>query len=174
MNEPVQMGQSAAGHGIVILAPFDSVEDPSKPTVAELSASGNIRITYGLMRDGFRHEPTINKVTVGRYTMAQDLSYEGTITESLTMKYPYNRQTPTEAELALGEKGVDYYVFQLLGYPNDHEITAGDKINTVTPIRTATSVDVPDESNDSNSELQKQMVPDIIGQVLREVEVVSA
>lgn len=173
MTEPVQMGQSAAGHGIVILVPFDALEDPSKPTVAELNGSGNVRITYGLMRDGFRHEPTINSVTVGRYTLPQDLSYEGTISESLTLKYPYNREIPTEAELALGEKGVSYYAVQLLGYPNDHEIAAGDKINTITPIRTGTSIDVPDESNDSNSELQKQMVPDIIGQVLREVEVVA-
>lgn len=165
-NEPVQVGQAADGHGIVLLCqPF---ADRKKPTVAELNAVSAIRITYGLAGDGFDHQTTINKVTASRFTLAQALSLDGTKQDDITFKYVYNRTTPTEVEEALGTPGVDYDVVKILGYPNDHVFSATTKINAIIPITTSLAVDVPPAEN---SELMKQMTPNVRGEVAREHEI---
>lgn len=169
MSEPWQSGASADGRGIVLWVP--EIEDPSAPTVAELTAVGVVRITYGLLPDGFNLEPAITAYTASRYTADQDLEQEGTKKYKLTLKYVYNRTTPTVVETALGTKGTEGNFVQILGYPNEHEIAPGTKLNAVIPSRTTTVVDVPATAN---TELAKQMQPDIIGVVETEVTVVAA
>ena len=164
--EDVQVGQAADGHGIVLLCqPF---ADRTKPTLAELNATTAVRITYGLAGDGFEHQTTVNKIDADRYTLAQALSLDGTKDDSITFKYVYNRTTPTEAEEALGTPGVDYDVVKILGYPNDHVFSATTKINAIIPITTSLATDVPPTKN---TELMKQMTPNIRGTVAREHEI---
>lgn len=166
-NEPVQVGTASDGHGIVVWLPGYT---GGIPTVADMNNVANKRVTYGLTGDGFELAVTINSITSTRYTLAQALKLEGTKDYTLTTRYVYNREDPTDTELVLGAKGTEGAFAQVLGYPNDHVFAAGDKINAVIPIRVGTSTDVPPTAN---TELAKQMVPEIIGEVLTEVAIVA-
>lgn len=165
-REDVQVGVASDGNGIVLLVP--PLADRRKPKVSELTAVGVIKITYGLAGDGFDHQTTVNKIDADRYTLAQALSLDGTKDDAVTFKYVYNRTTPTAVETALGTPGIDYDVVKILGYPNDHVITATTKINAIIPITTSLATDVPPAKN---TELMKQMTPNIRGEVAREHEI---
>ena len=166
-KEAWQSGAAADGRGIVLWVPSGGIADVNAPTAAELTAGTVKRITYGLAADGFVLEPTINSFTASRYTGDQELESEGTKNFKLTLKWVYNRTSPTAVETALGTPDTEGYIVQILGYPNDHTITDGVTIcNAVVPVRTGTVVDVPPVAN---SELMKTMVPDIIGAVGLEV-----
>lgn len=164
MSEEVQNGLASDGRGIVVWV--DELAEPSAPTPAEIN--GGTRLTYGLTPDGFTIEPTINDVITGRYTLDQELRLEGTKRYAITTRYVYNRGTPTDAEEILGDKGAEGYLIHALGYPNAHEFENGDVINAVAPVRVGTSTDVPPTAN---TELAKQMIPEVIGEVLTEVVV---
>lgn len=165
-NEPVQDGAPADGHGIVIWA--ETLADPAAPTAAEVN--GGTRITYGLTSDGFVHDVTINDMVRSRYTLDQELIGEGTKRHRVTTRYVYHRDTPNTVEGILGVKGTEGFLIHALGFPNDHVFEAGDKLNAVIPARVGTSTDVPPTSN---SELAKQMIPEITGEVLQEVAVAA-
>jgi hypothetical protein len=171
MNESVQKGAAADGFGIVLWIPgADSIVDVTAPTVAELTAATAVRLTYGLTSDGFNHTAEVAKVTSSRYTLRQALTYDGIITDTVTLTYVYNRTTPTPAEEILSVEGTDGFLVHMLGYPNDHVIAAGDKINAVIPVTTSISTDVPPAQN---TELMKTQVPNVRGEVGREVAVVA-
>ncbi|MEW2011418.1 hypothetical protein AB0300_18305 [Microbacterium sp. NPDC078814] len=167
MNEPVQKGTASDGHGIVVWLPG---YEGGAPTVADMNNVANKRVTYGLTGDGFDLAVTINSITSTRYTLAQALKLEGTKDYTLTTRYVYNREEPTDAELVLGAKGTKGAFAQVLGYPNDHVFAAGDIINAIIPVRIGTSTDVPPTAN---TELAKQMIPEITGEVLTEVAIVA-
>ena len=164
--EEVQKGTASDGRGIVLLVP--PLADRSKPTVSELTASGVMRITYGLATDGYDHQTDIAKITTGRYTLEQALTLDGKITDTITFKYVYNRDEPTAVEEALGTPGVDYDIVHILGYPNDHVIDEDTKINSIVPITTSIPTDIPPAEN---TELMKQMVPNVRGKAYREHEI---
>lgn len=166
-NEPVQAGTASDGHGIVVWLPG---YEGGAPTVADMNDVANKRVTYGLTGDGFDLAVTINSITATRYTLAQALKLEGTKDFTLTTRYVYNREDPTDAELVMGAKGTEGAFAHVLGYPNDHTFAAGDKINAIIPVRIGTSTDV---APTANTELAKQMVPEIIGEILTEVTVVA-
>lgn len=167
MTEKVQAGVASDGNGIVMWLPG---YEGGIPAVADLNDPANKRLTYGLTGDGFDVAVTINSITATRYTLAQALKLEGTKDYTVTTRYVYDREDPTDAELVLGAKGTKGAFVQALGYPNGHEFAAGDKLNAVIPSRIASSTDVPPAAN---TELAKQMIPDIIGEVLTEVSVVA-
>lgn len=167
-NEPIQKGFAVDDRGIVLWVP--TIADVFNPTVAELTATGVVRLTGGLTPDGFNHQPTVNKVTSGRYAMKQVLTYDGTISDEVTLRYVYNRTTPTEVEEAIGTPGVDGNIVHILGYPNDHTIAAGTKVNAVIPVTTSISTDVPATAN---TEAFKEQKPNVRGEVAREVEVTA-
>lgn len=166
-NEPVQAGTASDGHGIVLWVPG---YDGGPLAVADMNNVANKRLTYGLTGDGFDLAVTINSITATRYTLAQALKLEGTKDYTLTTRYVYNREEPTDAELVLGAKGTSGAFVQALGYPNDHVFVAGDVVNAVIPARIATSTDVPPTAN---TELVKQMMPEITGEIQTEVAVVA-
>lgn len=167
-TEAVQKGAAADGRGIVLWVP--TIADTDNPTLAELTATGVKKLTYGLTGDGFDLAVTINNITSTRYTLAQALKLEGTKDYTLTLRYVYNRETPTDAEVTLGTKGTEGFIAHILGYENGHVLEATDKINAIIPIRTATSTDVPPTAN---TELAKQMIPEIIGEVKTEVAIAA-
>lgn len=165
-NEPVQKGAAADGRGIVLWVP--AIANVHAPTKDELNAQTVKRITYGLTPDGFQHEVTVNEIPIGRYTLDQELSLEGTKKHKVTLTYVYNRAEPHDTQTVLGTRGQEGYLVHALGYENDHTFDDGDVINAIIPVRIATSVDVPPTSN---TELAKRQVPEIIGEVAQEVVV---
>lgn len=167
MTEPVQAGTASDGHGIVLWMPGYTGGIPS---VEDMNDVANKRLTYGLLGDGFDVAVTINQITTTRYTLAQALKLEGSKDYTVTTKYVYSREDPTDAELVLGAKGTKGAFVQALGYPNGHVFAAGDKISAVIPSRIASSTDI---SPTANTELAKQMIPEIIGEVLTEVALVA-
>lgn len=166
--EEWQDGFAIDDRGIVLWV--DSIADVFNPTVAELTAAGVVRLTGGLTPDGFSHTPTVNKVTSGRYARKQTITYDGTVSDEVVLRYVYNRTTPTEVEEILGVPGEDGFIVHILGYPNDHTIAAGTKINAVIPVTTSVSVDIPATAN---TEAFKETRPNVRGEVGREVEVVA-
>lgn len=169
MNEPWQTGFAVDDKGIVLWVP--AIANVYEPTVTELTAAGVVRLTFGLTPDGFNHAPTVNKVTSGRYTSKQVITYDGTVSDDLTLRYVYNRTTPTEVEETIGTPGVDGNIVHILGYPNDHEIAVGTKLNAVIPVTTSISTDIPATAN---TEAFKEQKPNVRGEVAREVAVVAA
>lgn len=167
MPEQVQRGFASDGRGVVLWA--DTLADPSGPTAAEVN--GATPITYGLAPDGFAHEATIATITTGRYTLAQALELDGTITDTVEVKWVYNRQTPTEVEQTLGTPGTNGYIIHSLGYPNGHVFVANDKLNAVIPVSTSIPRDVPPTQNSEAMKIQKL---NVTGQVYREVAVAAA
>lgn len=166
MPESVQKGTAADGNGIVLWV--ETIANPSAPTAAELAAGE--RITYGLAPDGFTHETTVAVITTGRYTLAQALELDGTVTDTVEVRWVYNRENPTDVETVLGTPGTDGYIVHALGYPNGHTFVATDVLNAVIPVTTSIPRDVPPAQN---TELMKVQRLNVRGQVHREVAVAA-
>ncbi len=164
--EEVQRGQAADGHGIVLWVP--TIEDLANPTVAELTAGTVKRITYGLTPDGFNHDTSVATITTGRYTLDQALELDGKITDTVEVRWVYNRTTPTVVETTLGTPGVSGNLVKILGYRNDHVIDEDTKINAIIPVTTSIPRDVPPTEN---SELVKVQKLNVTGRVFREHEI---
>lgn len=166
MPENVQRGFASDGRGTVLFA--TTLANPSAPTASELADA--TPITYGLAPDGFAHDTTVNTVTTGRYTLAQALELDGTVTDTVEVRWVYNRTTPTVVETTLGTPGTSGYIIHSLGYPNGHVFTAGDTLNAVIPVTTSIPRDVPPTQNSEAMKVQKL---NVTGTVYREVEVVA-
>lgn len=164
--ETVQEGFPSDGNGNVLWV--TTIADPANPTAAELAAGDPI--TYGLAPDGFNHQTTINTVTSGRYTLAQALELDGTVVDTVVVKYVYNRETPTDTETALGTPGTDGFIVHSLGYENGHTFVADDVINAIIPVKTSIPKDVPPTAN---SEAYKELKLNVTGTVQREVVVAT-
>lgn len=166
MPEQVQRGFASDGRGQVLWA--ETFADPSQPTAAELADA--TPITYGLTPDGFMHDFTIATVTTGRYTLEQALELDGTQTDTVEVKWVYNRENPTDVETLLGTPGTDGYIVHSLGYPNGHVFKSGDKLNAIIPVRTSIPRDVPPTQNSEAAKVQKL---NVVGKVQREVSVAA-
>lgn len=165
-TEAVQRGFASDGHGILLWV--DSIENPEAPTAAEI-ASG-VRLTYGVTPDGFTHTVTVAEITSGRYTLEQALSYDGTVTDALSITYVYNRETPTAIETKIGRQGVEGNIVHALGYKNGHELAAGDTVNAVVPVSTSIPTD---NQTGQNAEATKTVRLNVTGKVGREVKIVA-
>lgn len=165
--EDVQRGFAADGNGIVLF--LESIEDPTAPTETEIAAG--TRITYGLTPDGFNHTVEVATVTSGRYTLAQALTYDGVVTDNVEVTYVYNRENPTPVETLIGRQGVEGFIVHALGYPNDHELAAGDVVNAVIPVVTSIPRDNPPAQN---TEATKTVRLNVTGAVGREVTIAAA
>lgn len=164
--EDVQRGFAADGAGIVYWV--ETIADPTAPTAAEIAAG--TRLTYGMTPDGFNHTVEVATVTSGRYTLAQALSYDGVVTDSVEITYVYNRETPTPIETLIGRQGEEGFIVHALGYPNDHELEAGDIVNAVIPVTTSIPRDNPPAQN---TEATKTVRLNVTGVVGREVAIVA-
>jgi len=165
-TEAVQKGVASDGHGTVLWVP--AIADLTKPTIAELTAETVIALTYGLATDGFDHQTNITKITTGRYTLDQALKLDGKIEDTVTLKWVYNRTTPTAVETSLGTPGTAGNIVKILGYENGFTISETTKINAIIPVETSIPIDVPPTEN---TELMKQMELNVTGKVRREHEI---
>lgn len=166
--EQIQPGFAIDDNGLVLWVP--TIANPFAPTVAELTGGTVVKLTGGLTPDGFSHAVTVNKVTSGRYALKQVITLDGTITDEVTLRYVYNRETPTAVEEAIGTPGTDGYIVHILGYLSGTTITAGHICNAVIPVTTSVAVDIPATAN---TEATKEQKPNVRGTVAREVAVVS-
>lgn len=165
-EEAVQTGFPSDGNGNVLWV--SAIADPSAPTVAELGAG--TAITYGLTPDGFSHQTTINTVNTGRYTLRQALEQDGTVIDTVEVKWVYNRSTATAVQTAIGTTGTAGFIVHSLGYANGHTFAADDIVNAVIPVTTSIARDVPPTANTEAAKMQKL---NVTGTVYREVAVVA-
>lgn len=166
--ESIQNGFAIDDKGLVLWVP--TIANVEAPTVAELTAGTVVKLTGGLTPDGFSHAVTVNKVTSGRYALKQVITLDGTLSDEVTLRYVYNRETPTEVEEAIGTPGVEGNIVHILGYESGSAITAGTICNAVIPVTTSISTDIPATAN---TEATKEQKPNVRGTVAREVAVVT-
>ncbi len=168
VRETVSEGQGYEDMGTVLWVP--TIADPTAPTLAELAAG--TPITYDLYgATGYSLAATETPRPITRYTLAQQLSAEGTVAYVLTLLYVFNRETPTEAEGTIGVPNTAGYIVHFLGYQNGWAMAAADVITDLIPVRTGRSHVVPATAN---TEAHKTTQPSITGAVLHEVPIAAA
>lgn len=164
--EDVQPGVAADGNGLVLWVPAIAV--PSAPTVTELTAAGVEKLTYGLTPDGFTHDTSVATIPTGRYMLAQMLELDGTVTDTVEVKYVWagTEEDGVRNVLTTGTKG---FIVKRVAVPNATAIAA-DQLVTVIPVQCSIQRDVPPAAN---TELQKIQKLNVVGEVKRDVPVVA-
>lgn len=164
--EAVTTGVVADGNGLVLFVP--TISDPTAPTVAELTAGTVKKLTYSVTGDGYKHTITSNEVTVNRLTLAQILSYDGTVKDDLEITYVWgdgSNDVPRVA-LAVGTTG---YIVERWAVPNSTAITAAQLVDVI-PIKAGIQrKDAPVQ----NQELTRTQRLNVTGTVNRDVAVAA-
>lgn len=160
-------GQISDGHGLVLWVP--AIANPDAPTVTELGAAGVVDITYKLFGDGFDHQTEVTKFETTRYTLAQTLENEGTVKDTITLKYPYLGTEDDEVRTTL-TRGTTGFLVERLAVPNETAIAAGQLLSIVAPVRAGLQREIP---RTKNTEIGKQQDLLVSGSVRRDVSVVA-
>lgn len=168
MTETVAPGVVSDGNGLVLFVP--AIEDPAKPTVAELTASGVVPLTYSLFGDGFAHTTDVALIESTRYTLAQMIQAEGLETDKITVKYPYTNTEEDVARTTL-KRGTRGFIVERLAIANGEPIAAAQILSIVAPITCGLAKGIPPTSN---TELGKEQNLLVTGKVERDVVVVGA
>lgn len=151
-NTPdVAPGQVSDGHGLVLWVP--SIADPKAPTVAELTGSGVIDLTYKLFGDGFDHQSEVTKFETTRYTLRQTLENEGTEKDTITLKYPYRGTQDDVVRLAL-QRYTEGFVVERLNLPKGEAIAADQLLSVVAPVRCGKQREIPRTKNTEVGKIQ--------------------
>jgi hypothetical protein len=165
--EDVQPGVASDGNGLVVFVP--AIANPAAPTVAELTGGTVKKLTYGLTPDGFRHDSTIATITSGRYTLAQVLEIDGQITDTLEVQYVYTNDDTEDVVRTTLTPGVEGFIVHRLGYANEDEFAADQKVDVV-PVKASIQRRVAPTANTELSIVQKL---NVTGRVERFVEVAA-
>jgi hypothetical protein len=163
--EAVPAGQVSDGFFVVKFVP--TIADPSAPTATELNAAGAKFLTYSIEAGGYTHTVTINKVKVNRLTLPQEIQYDGTIVDELSIKYAYTNTAGDTVRLALpvGQTG---FIVERFAVPNSQAIAAADMVDVI-PIKASIPLkDAPVQ----NQELTRTQALNVTGPVQRDVLVV--
>ncbi|AGW41741.1 pyruvate carboxylase [Leifsonia xyli subsp. cynodontis DSM 46306] len=165
-TEAVPAGTVADGNGLVLFVP--TIADPygTGPTVAELTATGVKKLTYSIDAGGYTHTITVNKVKVNRLTMAQELQYDGIVTDDISIKYAYTNTVSDIARLALPAGAVGFIV-ERWAVPNGQAIAAGDIIDVIPIKASIPAKDAPA----ANAELTRTQTLNVTGPVSRDIPV---
>lgn len=163
----VAPAQVSDGFGLVLWVP--TIADPKNPTVTELTASGVIDLTYKLFGDGFDHQSEVTKNTSTRYTLAQDIEFEGSEKDTITLKYPYTGTEDDVVRLAL-TRYTEGFVVERLGLPKDTPIAADQLLSIVAPVRCGKQREIPRAKNTEIGKIQ-DLLP--TGTVETDVKVVT-
>lgn len=164
--ETAEAGVVSDGNVLVLFVP--TIADTTAPTKTELTAGTVKKITYSATGDGYKHTVTVNKVAVNRFTMKQQIQYDGSEVDDLSITYVYGG-TSEVAFAALGTVGTTGFIVERLAVPNGDAVDTGD-IVTVIPIKT--SLAVPDAPV-TNQELTRTQVLNVTDTVQRDVVVVA-
>lgn len=167
MTETVAPGVVSDGNGLVLWVP--TIANPAKPTVAELTASGVVPLTYSLFGDGFAHTTDVALIESTRYTLAQMIQAEGIETDKITVKYPYTNTEEDVARTTL-KRGTRGFIVERLAIANGEPIAADQILSIVAPITCGLAKGIPPTSN---TELGKEQNLLVTGKVERDVVVVG-
>lgn len=166
--EAVPAGQVSDGFGLVLFVPTAGIADPSGPTVAELTAGTVKKLTYSITGDGFKHSTSVNKVKTTRLTLAQELQYDGTIVDDISITYSYTNTNTDVLRVALPTNTTGWIVTRW-AIDNATAIAAAQIIDVI-PIKASLPLkDAPVR----DSELTRTQVLNVTGKVWRDVLVVA-
>lgn len=163
----VAPGQVSDGRALVLFVP--TIVDPAAPTVAELTATGVIDLTYLLFGDGFDHQTEVTKFETTRYTLEQTLEQEGAIKDSITLRYPYVGTDSDKARIGL-TRGTEGFIVERLVTPNKEEIEADQLLSIVAPVLCGLQRDIPRTKNTEIGKVQDLLVT---GHVERDVKIAA-
>jgi len=170
MTSAVGPGRASDGRSLVLAAPKGVVEDLKAPTLAELTDPRVLDITYLLFGDGFDHQTTVNKFQTTRYTLAQVLENEGTVQDTIALKYPY---VATDDDVLRTQfvRGSEWDIFERLVLDNGTPLADGQLLSIAAPVRCGLQTEIP---RAANTEVGKQQELLVIGTVERDVVVGGA
>ena len=163
----VAPGQVSDGFGLVLWVP--AIADPKAPTVAELTASGVLDLTYKLFGDGFDHQSEVTKFETTRYTLRQTLENEGSEKDTITLKYPYVGTEADVVRLALTRHTTGFIV-ERLNIAKDVPVEADQLLSIVAPARCGKQREIPRTKNTEVGKIQ-DLLP--TGTVETDVKVVA-
>lgn len=166
--EAVPAGQVSDGFGLVLFVPAAGLADPSGPTVAELTAGTVKHFTYSITGDGFKQSTTVNKVKAYRLTLAQEIQYDGTVVDELSITYAYTNTNSDVIRVALPVNTTGWIVTRW-AIDNATAIAAAQIVDVI-PIKASLPLkDAPVK----DSELTRTQALNITGKVYRDVLVVA-
>lgn len=165
-NESVPAGTPSDGQFLVLFVP--TLANPAAPTEAELNATGVVRLTYSITGDGYTHTVTINKITADRLTLPNQLQYDGTETDELSITFPYTNTDADIARLAL-TRGTKGFIVERPAVANELDPAAGQLVD-VMPIQASLALK---NAPVKNQELTRTQALNITGKVHRDVEIVA-
>ncbi|MCW2287039.1 hypothetical protein EDF60_1690 [Leucobacter luti] len=163
----VAPGQVSDGRAKVLFVPV--IAKPGEPTLAELTATGVIDLTYQLFGDGFDHQTEVTKFETSRYTLEQLLENEGTVKDTITLKYPYMGTESDEVRTGL-TRGTTGYVVERLVVANEVPFAADQLLSIVAPVRAGLQREIPRTKNTEIGKIQDLLVT---GRVERDVKVAA-
>lgn len=163
-TEGVPNGTISDGNGLVLFVP--TIANPAAPTAIELTAGTVKALTYSIEAGGYTHTVTVNKVKVNRLTLAQELQYDGVVTDDLSIKYVYSNTAGDIVRLAL-PVGTTGFIVERWGVPNGTVVAASQLVDVI-PIKA--SIPTKDAPT-ANSELTRTQALNVTGIVLRDVAV---
>lgn len=161
MTSAVGPGRASDGRSLVLAAPKSLGVNLDAPELAKLKHPSVLDITYLLFPDGFDHQTTVNKFTTGRYTLAQILENEGTVQDTIVLKYPY---VATDAD-ALRTKflqGREWDVFERLVLPNADPLAEGQLLSVAAPVRCGLQREIPRTQNTEIGKIQDLLVSGLV------------
>lgn len=164
--EEVPAGTPSDGNGKVWFVP--TIADPSKPKVTELNADTAVPLTYSITGDGYAHTVTINKITANRLTLPNQIQYDGTEVDDLSITYAYTNTESDIVRLAL-PKGTTGFIVERWAVANEVDPTVGQIVD-VLPIQASTPLK---NAPVTNQELTRTQALNITGKVYRDVALVA-
>ncbi len=165
MTSPVGPGRASDDRSLVLAIPRNLVTDPANPTLAELTHPNVLDITYLLFGDGFDHQTEVTKFDTTRYTLAQSLENEGTVKDTITLKYPYIA-TDDDVLRTKFVQGSEWIIVERLVVSNDTALANGQVLSIVAPVRCGLQTEIP---RTANTEIGKQQNLLVTGKVERDV-----
>ena len=170
MTSTVGPGRASDGRSLVLAAPKSLNINLDAPELAKLTDPTVLDITYLLFGDGFDHQTTVNKFTTTRYTLAQLLENEGTVQDTIVLKYPY---MATDADVLRTKflQGTEWDIFERLVVDNTVPLAEGQVLSIAAPIRAGLQREIP---RTQNTEIGKQQDLLVSGLVRRDVVIGGA
>ncbi|UWD83658.1 hypothetical protein NY057_05280 [Curtobacterium flaccumfaciens] len=167
VNTPDPRPASTASDGRHKIAFVPWGENVNPLSVAVLKAETTENMTYSFTPDGFDHVPTQATVEDKRYTLPQDLSRPGKVTDALTNKY-VDSTAPKSAAVLLTQDTLGWFV-RRKGIANEIDWAAGQTVTAI-PFMAGVQREAAPTENGVDLIEQTQFITDT---VLRRVKTVA-
>lgn len=161
MTSTVGPGRASDGRSLVLAAPRSLNVNLDAPELAKLQGQDVLDITYLLFGDGFAHETTVNKFQTTRYTLAQILENEGTVQDTITLRYPY---LGTDADVLRTKftQGSEWDIFERLVTPNETGLADGQLLSIAASVRCGLQREIPRTANTEIGKVQDLLVTGLV------------